>query len=86
MSLDIRLLMGRQWLKMTSSFGNTITNDFISKYKIASVTADSKNDVPVTAHKESWQQVNLVANRLMDGLLCTPILKMANMHTMVSHR
>ena len=66
-SLDIRLLMGRHWLKLIRSYGSTIINEFISAYEIAPVNAGNKDDVPVTAHKESWQQLNAVAGRLMDG-------------------
>ena len=66
-SLDIRMLMGRQWLKLIKSYGVAITDDFIKVYKILPVDPDKKEDVLITAHKESWQQVNAVANRLMDG-------------------
>jgi hypothetical protein len=67
LSLDLRLQMGRHWLKLISSFGATVASEFIAKYKITLPNAKQKADAPITAHKEAWQQFNAVAGRCMDG-------------------
>jgi hypothetical protein len=80
LSLDLRLMMGRQWLKFISSYGNIVAGDFIDKYKIALPDADLKPDAMITAHKEAWQQFNAVAGRCMDGALLYFYLKENNTH------
>ncbi|WP_295116479.1 hypothetical protein [uncultured Chitinophaga sp.] len=68
LSLDLRLLMGRQWLKMIKSSVNaTVLSEYINHYKIPLPDAANKDDAPITAHKEAWQQLNAVAGRCMDG-------------------
>jgi hypothetical protein len=78
LSLDIRLLMGRQWLKLISSFGSSVADDYILKYKIALPDADRKADAMLTAHKETWEQFTAVAGRCMDGALLYFYLKEDN--------
>jgi hypothetical protein len=65
-ALDIRLQMGRYWLKLISGIGD-FKNDFIARYSISAPDATSPTDAHVTAHPESWQQFNAAANRCMDG-------------------
>jgi len=65
-SLDIRLLMGRQWLKMIKVTGD-FKDEYIAFYNIALPDAASKSDAMITAHIEAWQQVSAIANRCMDG-------------------
>lgn len=65
-SLNIRLLMGRQWLKLVSPIGN-FKNEYVEKYKIALPDPKEKTDAKVTAHSEVWQQFMAVGNRCMDG-------------------
>ncbi|CAL1519321.1 hypothetical protein [Chitinophaga sp. MM2321] len=65
-SLDIRLLMGRQWLKMAAAVGD-FKNDYLTIYKIKIPDTADKNDVLITAHREVWQQVAAAAQRCMDG-------------------
>ncbi|HWJ89897.1 MAG TPA: hypothetical protein VNR87_02230 [Flavisolibacter sp.] len=65
-SLDIRLLMGRQWLKMIKGLGD-FKKQFIDKYAIALPDPVDPLDATVTAHKEVWQQVAAVSGRHMDG-------------------
>jgi len=63
-SLDLRLQMGRRWLKMIpASAGTTFKNH----YSIATPNPTSKADAAVCAHAESHQQFRLVAGRAMDG-------------------
>ena len=77
LSLDLRLQMGRHWLKLISTFGATIAADFIAKYKIALPDAEQQGDAMITAHKEAWQQFNAVAGRCMDGAALYFYLKAA---------
>ena len=66
-SLDLRLLMGRHWLKMIAALGQTVADDYITTYGIALPDPAKKEDAIITAHKEAWQQFNAVAGRCMDG-------------------
>ncbi|MBV7530640.1 hypothetical protein [Chitinophaga sp. sic0106] len=66
LSLDIRLLIGRQWLKMVAAVGD-YRSDYIGNYPITTPDKDSKDDVQRTAHREVWQQFSAVAGRSMDG-------------------
>lgn len=68
-SLDIRLLLGRQWIKMLN--GNTILKDYISNFKrafsIELPDHKTKEAVEICAHPDVWQQFSAVAGRKMDG-------------------
>jgi hypothetical protein len=65
-ALDLRIQMGRQWLKLIKPVGDYAAA-FIAKYPIALPDPNSKEDAPVVAHQESWQNFAAVAGRLMDG-------------------
>jgi hypothetical protein len=78
-SLDIRLLMGRQWLKMIAATGN-FKAAYITKYAIGIPDTTDKNDVLITAHREAWQQVAATAQRCMDGYELYFYLKAAATH------
>jgi hypothetical protein len=65
-SLDIRLLMGRQWLKMVSAVGN-YAQAFTNQYGIDLPDPTHKEDAHLCAHPEVWQAVSAVAGRRMDG-------------------
>jgi hypothetical protein len=80
LSLDLRLQMGRYWLKLMSSYGATIAAEYVSKYKIPLPDAAQKSDAKLTAHKESWQQLAAVAERCMDGAALYFYLKANNAH------
>ncbi|EKV01582.1 hypothetical protein Lepto7375DRAFT_3753 [Leptolyngbya sp. PCC 7375] len=66
MSLDIRLLMGRQWLKLISRVGD-YANQYIALYPIQRPDPNQKEDAPTCAHLENWQSFAAVAKRRMDG-------------------
>lgn len=66
MALDIRLLMGRQWIKMVSKVGN-YAKAFIEKYPIEQPDPTSKEDASLCAHQEVWQTFAASSGRLMDG-------------------
>jgi hypothetical protein len=78
LSLDLRLLMGRQWLKYISSYGAVVADEYNAKYKVVLAEAAKKADAMITAHKEAWQQLTVVAERCMDGALLYFYLKEQN--------
>ena len=65
-ALDLRLLMGRQWLKMVSRVAD-YAQAFIDEYRIEQPDPDSKEDAPLCAHQEVWQNFAAVSGRMMDG-------------------
>ena len=67
MSLEIRLLMGRQWLKMVRSLAATAVDEFISSYSIDAPNPTNTVDAPVCAHPEALSSFAAVATRRMDG-------------------
>src|SRR5215813_2689998 len=66
LSLDIRLLMGRQWLKMIGRIGD-YKKEFIAKYPIKPPDHARDEDAHLCAHPEVWQSFAAAAGRLMDG-------------------
>jgi hypothetical protein len=66
MSLDIRLLMGRQWLKMMLPIAN-YSSAFVAKYPFAIPDPNREEEAYICAHPEAWQVVAAVAGRRMDG-------------------
>jgi len=66
MSLDIRLLLGRQWLKMLATIAD-YSVAFLEKYPITAPDPSRKEDAYVCAHREAWQVVAALAGRRMDG-------------------
>lgn len=68
LSLDIRLLMGRQWLKMTNTPElSMFKKDFITAYPVKRPDPDKREDAQICAHLTAWQQYAAVAERAMDG-------------------
>ncbi|GAB4488521.1 MAG: hypothetical protein OHK0019_05010 [Saprospiraceae bacterium] len=63
-ALDLRLQMGRRWLKMIPATAAQAFKDF---YKIEQPDPTTKDDAAVCAHPEVWQQFKAVAGRAMDG-------------------
>jgi len=66
LSLDIRLLMGRQWLKLVAKVGD-YKNEFIAKYPIQPPDPVRVEDAHLCASQEVWQSFSAAAGRLMDG-------------------
>src|SRR5438477_1892846 len=66
MSLDIRLLMGRQWLKMIKPIAD-YTAAFVQKYPILAPDPTAEEDAYVCAHLEAFQVAAALAGRRMDG-------------------
>jgi hypothetical protein len=68
LSLDIRLLMGRQWLKMINKpVIISLKKEFIKAYPIKKPDPEKREDAQICAHLEAWQQYAAVAERAMDG-------------------
>ena len=78
-SLDIRLMMGRHWLKLIKAdFPAGLRAEYISLYKILLPDPDDKKFASIVAHREAWQQFAAVAERAMDGYVFYAHLKEGN--------
>lgn len=66
-SLDLRLLMGRQWLKLIKSDFSGLEAEYIRKFGFMVPDPQDKNEAILVAHKEVWQKVDAIAHRKMDG-------------------
>lgn len=67
MSLEVRLLMGRQWLKMVRPLAATAVEQFINAYSISAPNPTNAADAAICAHAEAWSSFAAVAGRCMDG-------------------
>lgn len=69
MSLDIRLLMGRHWLKLVRSVDPGLVSQYlqVAEYAIAAPNPQQEADAPLTAHQQTWQAHAAAAGRCMDG-------------------
>jgi hypothetical protein len=68
MALDLRLLLGRQWLKMIDGVAPAAAaGEFVSAYAVHSPDPTEPLDTPTTAHPEAWAGFAAVAGRRMDG-------------------
>jgi hypothetical protein len=85
-SLDLRLLMGRQWLKLLNansltlkdeSNSLTLKDEYLSKYGFSQPDPDDISDVHLCSHIEVWQQFAAIANRGLDGYELYLDLKLA---------
>jgi hypothetical protein len=65
-SLDIRLLMGRQWLKLLAAIGD-FKSEFCTLYPVDTPDPTQKDDAEICSHTTTWQMVAVVAQRAMDG-------------------
>jgi hypothetical protein len=80
-ALDLRLVMGRYWLKLldADSLGAAVRNAFLKRFPILRPDPDSPADAPVCAHREAWQLFAAVANkRALDGYALYEFLRGAN--------
>ncbi len=64
LALDLRLQMGRRWLKMIPA---SARDAFRLHYKIDLPDPADKDDAPICAHPSAMQQFRAVAGRAMDG-------------------
>lgn len=66
-SMDLRLVMGRQWLAMIAGIGGGYRQEFIGGYPVTVPDPSSAADVDRCAQPEVWQLFAAVAGRAMDG-------------------
>ena len=76
MSLDLRLLMGRQWLKLIADVAD-YTKEFRDAFPITEPDPTVESDADRAAHPEVWQAFAAVAGRRMDGGALYEYLKKA---------
>lgn len=74
-ALDLRLLMGRQWLKWIAQVDPNLKSEYITEYRIARPNATQEADAKICAHVKVWQQFSAVAGRSMDGYRLYEYLK-----------
>lgn len=70
LSLDIRLLLGRRWLKLIAdvlAVEPGLRDALVLQYGIAAPDPAAEADAPLCAHQDVWQNVSAVAGRAMDG-------------------
>jgi hypothetical protein len=65
-SLDLRMIMGRQWLAMISGIGD-YRQAFIQAYPVPAADPASAQDADRCAQPEVWQLFAAAAGRAMDG-------------------
>lgn len=83
LSLDIRLLMGRQWLKYLQTAGlSALKPQYLQhpSYQIIEPDPASRSDAFLTAHPAVWQSLSAMAGRAMDGANLYFYLKTDNQH------
>lgn len=68
-SLQLRLFMGRQWLKMLKKDfpGLGLSDTYIEKFGFPVPDPTDEKAATIVAHKEVWQKIDAIAGRAMDG-------------------
>lgn len=66
-AFDIRVMMGRRWLKLVGGLETGLSQKFTDALRIAAPDPTQAADAPVAAHRESWQTMAAFAGRAMDG-------------------
>lgn len=68
LSIDIRLQMGRYWLKLLKSRSLDLAAAYIKRYTFV-LPDPARNTDYIHAHREVWQQYAAISGRSMDGYL-----------------
>ena len=70
LSLDLRMAVGRRWLRLLERDfpATTYADDFRDAYAVAVPDPGAEADAQVCAHADAWQQVGCAAGRAMDGI------------------
>jgi hypothetical protein len=63
-ALDLRLVMGRQWLKMVDA---GLRDAFVERWGFTAPDPDDPADVELVSHPEVWATLQAVAGRAVDG-------------------
>ena len=67
LALDLRLSMGRHWLKLIASLPAAARAEYLTRYPIDPVNPLATDDASVCAHPEAWSVIAAVAGRRLDG-------------------
>ncbi len=67
LSLDLRLVMARQWFSLVAGLPRDYRSNYILAYPIAKPDPSQKSNVDVCAHPEAFDTFQAVATRAMDG-------------------
>ena len=67
LSLDVRLVMARQWLALIADLANDYRTAYITAYPITTPNPAQPDDVDVCGHPEAWDTFQALAGRAMDG-------------------
>jgi hypothetical protein len=67
LSLDVRLVLARQWLALIASLPNDYRKAYITAYPIATPDPKKAAEVDVCSHSEAWDTFQAFAGRAMDG-------------------
>ncbi len=67
-ALDIRLLVGRHWIKLIRALAPAAVPEFITRYPIHSPDPVQPQDAPTCAHPEAWSSFAATVARRMDGM------------------
>jgi hypothetical protein len=65
-SLDIRLQLGKYWMKLLKEKSLDYRDAYIEKYAFA-LPANDRTTAHIYAHKDVWQQYAAITGRAMDG-------------------
>ena len=66
-SQDIRITLGRRWLKLIGDIEPGLAQQFIDALTLPTPDPDNADDAWTAAHRESWQNTAAFAGRVMDG-------------------
>src|SRR6185369_18065656 len=67
LSLDVRLVIGRQWASLIASLPNDYRAAYTTAYPIARPDPTDRSSVDVCAHPEAWDSFQAFATRAIDG-------------------
>ena len=66
-SLDLRLAMGRRWMKLMSPHPPPVRDKIMARWAITPPDPTSDADVPLIAHPDVWATLRAVAGKVLDG-------------------
>jgi len=66
-AVDLRVAMGRRWMKLMAAQPSTVQIKIISRWPITPPNPASDDDVPLVAHPDVWAMLQAVSGRVMDG-------------------
>ena len=67
LSLDLRLVMTRQWFSLIAGLPNDYRSNYITAYPIARPDPTQSSNVEVCSHPEAYDTFQALATRAMDG-------------------